>query len=275
VSEESLIEWTGGTLNPTLGCSKVGRECANCYAMSDAHRMAHNPNPAVSALYSGLVEKSAAGRLNWTGVVRTAPERLLTPFGWAKHKLVFLNSLSDLFHDEVPDDFIAMTFAMMKACDWHVFQVLTKRADRLADLAPRLPWPANVWMGVSVGVQEAAGRVDRLRAVPARVRFLSCEPLLEPLDLDLTGIHWVITGGESGRHCRPFDPAWAADIRDRCGAAGVAFFHKQNGGRNKKKAGRLLDGREHDDMPRPDRAPVPDAAERLKRQEEFRAAFGL
>jgi protein gp37 len=243
--------------------------------MAHAHRLAHNPNPAVAATYRGLVETSAAERLNWTGTVRTAPARLLEPFGWARHQLVFVNSLSDLFHEAVPDDFVWTTFRMMELCDWHVFQVLTKRDDRLADLAPRLPWPANVWMGVSVGEQAAARRVDRLRAVPARVRFLSCEPLLEPLALDLTDIHWVITGGESGPHARPFDPAGALALRDQCHATGATFFHKQNGGRNKKATGRLLDGREYDEMPEPTWVPVPPAAERKARRERFRAEFGL
>ena len=142
-----------------------------------------------------------------------------------------------------------MTFRMMELCDWHVFQILTKRADRLAELAPRLKWPANVWMGVSVGVQEFASRVDRLRTVPARVRFLSCEPLLGPVDLDLNGVHWVIAGGESGIVHRPVSLDWVRALRDACVARNVAFFFKQVGGRTPKAGGRLLDGRTWSEYP--------------------------
>lgn len=271
----SLIQWTNSTLNPTVGCTKAGPECRNCYAIRDARRLAGNPNAAVAENYRGTTRRTAAGRLDWTGVVRSIPGRLLQPFAATRHRLVFLNSLSDLFHDEVSDDFIRATFRMMELCDWHVFQILTKRGERLAALAPGLPWPANVWMGVSVGVQSAAGRIDRLRGVPARVRFLSCEPLLEHPTLDLSGVHWVISGGESGPGSRPFDPAHALSLRDQAAAAGAAFFHKQNGGADKKASGRMLDGREYDGMPEPTWAPVPTRSERKARLDRFRAEFGF
>ena len=251
------IEWTDITWNVVSGCDKVSAGCRNCYASPTAHRLAGNPNPKVAAAYAGVTERTGAAAPTWTGLVRCLPARLALPFSLTQPSKIFVNSMSDLFHRDVPLEFLARVFEVMAACPWHVFQILTKRAGRLAALAPELPRPPNVWMGVSVEDEDARWRVDCLRRVPAAVRFLSCEPLLGPLPLDLTGIGWVITGGESGPGARPFDPAWAAAIRDTCRAAGVPLLHKQNGGRNKKKTGRELDGRLHDEFPQYTPPPVP------------------
>jgi protein gp37 len=177
------------------------------------------------------------------------PERLNEPLKWRKPSRVFVNSMSDLFHEEMPLPFLQQVFDVMARCPQHVFQILTKRHDRLVEFAPHLEWPRNVWMGVSVENQKYAYRVDHLRQVPAAVKFLSCEPLLGPLQLNLTGIHWVITGGESGLGHRPIEIDWVRGIRDQCEHAGVAFFHKQWGGSRPTSKGRILDGRIYDDMP--------------------------
>ena len=263
MSGPSSIEWTNATWNPTAGCKRCSSGCANCYAIPFAHRMASNPNRKVSAASAGLTRKRRTG-LDWAGAIRCLPERLANPFKWVKPRLVFVNSMSDLFHDDVPLAFIRSVFGVMGAADWHTYQILTKRAERLEELAASLPWHDNVWMGVSVENQENAWRVDHLRRTGAKVKFLSVEPLLGPVTLDLTGTDWVITGGESGPKARPFDPAWAASVRDQCRAAGAKFFHKQNGGRNKKKFGRLLDGRTHDEMPAIRAKKAPARAERTR-----------
>lgn len=257
MSDTSTIEWTNATWNFLLGCGKLSPGCAGCYAVRDVLRMAGNPNPKVAGPNRGLAYRQANGILNWTGVVRLLPERLAIPFGWSAPKKVFVNSLSDLFHESVPPDFIRRAFAVMRATPWHTYQALTKRTERLAALSPELDWPENLWMGVSVEGQGYAARVDHLRRTGARVKFLSVEPLLGPVTLELTGIDWAITGGESGPRARPFDPAWALAVRDQCRAAGTLFFHKQNGGRNKKRSGRLLDGETYDEMPAVTRAEVP------------------
>jgi protein gp37 len=262
MSAVSSIEWTDRTWNFIIGCDKISPGCAYCYAVKDVIRMAGNPNEKVAAANRRLAYRQKNGLLNWTGKVRLLPERLSLPFEWTAASKVFVNSLSDLFHKDVPLSFIQRAFAVMRATPWHTYQVLTKRAERLAELAPRLEWPGNVWMGVSVESQPYAFRVDHLRQTNARVKFLSVEPLLGPLALDLTGIDWVITGGESGPRARPFDPAWALAVRDQCLAAGTKFFHKQNGGRNKKATGRLLGGRSYDEMPEVAAVPVPTARER-------------
>jgi protein gp37 len=249
MSDVSMIEWTDATLNILVGCDKVSPGCANCYACKEVVRMAGNPNPRVSAANRGLAYKQANGILNWTGVVRQLPDRLAGPFLWPRPKMVFVNSLSDTFHADVPREFIRRALSVMAATPWHTYQLLTKRAERLEELSPDLEWPDNVWMGVSVENQRYAHRVDHLRRSRAKVKFLSVEPLLGPVELDLSGIDWVITGGESGPRARPFDPAWALSVRDHCARTGAAFFHKQNGGRNKRAAGRLLDGRTYDAMP--------------------------
>jgi len=178
------------------------------------------------------------------------PQMLRLPLTWKRPRRVFVNSMSDLFHVDVPESFVASVFDVMREAHWHEFQVLTKRADRLLSLSRQLPWPKNVWMGVSVENVRFVGRIDSLRQTPAAVKFLSLEPLLGPLPgLDLRGINWVIVGGESGPHARPMRPEWVADIRDQCHRAGVAFFFKQWGGVFKKRTGRELDGRTWDEMP--------------------------
>jgi protein gp37 len=178
------------------------------------------------------------------------PQMLELPLHWKKPQTIFVNSMSDMFHKDVPLTYIQRVFSMMRLAHWHRFQVLTKRADRLAALSPEVDWPSNVWMGVSVENASYVDRIDDLRVTGAHVKFLSLEPLLGPLaKLTLRGIDWVIVGGESGPCSRPMDPAWVSDIRDQCGRAGVAFFFKQWGGKNKKKAGRVLDGRTWDEMP--------------------------
>ena len=230
----SQIEWTQATWNPVTGCTKISLGCAHCYAERMANRL------------------RAMGQPNYRNGFRvTVHEHALElPLGWRKAQVIFVNSMSDLFHEDVPVDFILRVFDVMQRSDWHLFQVLTKRSLRLAELAPLLAWPENVWTGVTVESSEYVHRIDDLRAVPAALRFLSLEPLLGPLPgLDLEGIDWVIVGGESGPGARPMAEAWALDIRDQCRQAGVPFFFKQWGGTNKKKAGRLLEGRTWDQMP--------------------------
>lgn len=231
----SDIEWTESTWNPVTGCTKVSPGCKHCYAERMAERL------------------QAMGQPNYRdGFAVTLQLHMLDlPLGWRRPRLVFVNSMSDLFHERVPLAYVQQVFAVMAAASQHRFQILTKRADRLVELAPALPWPPNVWMGVSVETQAYAERIDRLRCVPAAVKFLSLEPLLGPLSaLDLREIGWVIVGGESGPGARPLEQEWVVEIRDQCQAAGVPFFFKQWGGRNKKKTGRVLEGRTWDEMPR-------------------------
>ncbi|WP_051935612.1 DUF5131 family protein [Deinococcus sp. YIM 77859] len=223
------IEWTDKTWNPATGCTKVSPGCKHCYAEEITRR------------FKGTFPQGFRFTLH--------PERLQQPRSWRTPSRIFVNSMSDLFHEQMPLSFLKQIFEVMEACPQHVFQILTKRAERLAEVAPLLPWPDNVWIGVSVETQKYTSRIDFLRQVPAKVRFLSCEPLLGPLELDLTDIHWVITGGESGRGHRPIEEEWVRSIRDQCQASGVAFFHKQWGGATPKKNGRLLDGRVWDEMP--------------------------
>jgi protein gp37 len=218
--------------------------------------MAGNPNKAMQAAYRGLVT-GVPGNLDWNGTVRVLPNRLDEPLHWRKPRRVFVNSLSDLFHKSVPKEYINKVFDVMRKAHWHQFQVLTKRSSRLRTLSAALPWPDNVWMGVSVENNQYAFRIDDLRATGAKVKFLSLEPLLGPLPhLDLTGIDWVIVGGETGPGARQMKAEWTLDIRDQCIAAGVPFFFKQWGVYNadgakvgKKNAGRLLDGRLWEEMP--------------------------
>ena len=230
----SSIEWTESTWNPVTGCTKVSAGCAHCYAERMALRL------------------HAMGQPNYARGFRVAVHEhaLDLPLTWRRPQVVFVNSMSDLFHDAVPEVFIRRVFDVMRRAHWHMFQVLTKRAERLAEVAPRLDWPKNVWMGVSVENAKHVDRIDHLRAVNAAVRFLSLEPLLGPLPgLDLTGIDWVIVGGESGPDARQMREEWAVDLRDQCQAAGVPYFFKQWGGVHKKRAGRLLQGRTWDEMP--------------------------
>jgi protein gp37 len=231
---QSRIEWTESTWNPVTGCTKISPGCAHCYAERMAKRL------------------KAMGQPNYANGFRlTLHEHVLdAPLVWRKPRTVFVNSMSDLFHDDVPLSFIRKTFEVMRRADRHIFQVLTKRSERLAALAGRLPWLSNVWMGVTIENAEYLYRADHLKRVPAAVRFVSLEPLLGPLpDLDLGGIDWVIAGGESGPGARPMRPEWVRGVRGRCVAAGVPFFFKQWGGVRKKRAGRTLDGRTWDGMP--------------------------
>lgn len=230
----SKIEWTEATWNPVTGCTKYSSGCLNCYAARMAKRL------------------KAMGQPNYRNGFKVTchPQMLSLPLKWRKPRMIFVNSMSDMFHADVPFDFIRRVFDVMAQAEQHTFQVLTKRAERLAQLAPKLSWPENVWMGVTVENADHLHRIDALRTIPAHVRFLSLEPLLGPLPkLKLKDIHWVIVGGESGPGARPMDPVWVKDIRDRCLHAGVPFFFKQWGGVRKNKAGRLLDGRTWDDMP--------------------------
>lgn len=244
MSTTSSIEWTETTWNPVRGCTRVSAGCEHCYAESMAHRFSGPGRP-----YEGLTRNRGNGP-RWTGQVRLVEDAVAEPLRWRRPRLVFVNSMSDLFHEGVPLDFIRRVFETMETASHHTFQVLTKRAERLAEVAEELPWPSNVWMGVSVESSDYLPRIDRLRTVPAAVRFLSLEPLLGPLDrLQLRGIHWVIVGGESGPGARPMRKTWVRDIRRQCRTARVPFFFKQWGGVRKGEAGRALDGRTYDEMP--------------------------
>lgn len=243
MADKSSIEWTEATWNPTTGCDRISRGCDHCYALTLAKRLKAMGSPKYQA--DGDPRTSGPG----FGVA-IHPAELTLPLRWREPRIVFVNSMSDLFHAKVPFDFVEQVFEVMAQTPQHTYQVLTKRASRLAKLAPQLTWPSNVWMGVSVEDASEVGRVDYLRTVPAAVRFISAEPLLGPLTpLDLTGIHWLIAGGESGVGARPIDPAWVRDLRDQCLEDTVAFFFKQWGGRTPKAGGRDLDGETWDDMP--------------------------
>lgn len=322
----SKIEWTGKTWNPVVGCDKISAGCKNCYAIRMAYRLMHNPKMA--GKYQGTAMKTAGGELNWTGKINTLPDTLTLPMTWTKPTMVFVNSMSDLFHEAIPFEFISAVFSVMSDINIHTYQVLTKRPARMVEFfkwmqeAFGFPWQpsSNVWLGVSVEDQKAADeRIPLLLQVPAAVRFLSCEPLLGPIDLSkyyfctipgkvtnrypfkglqenektkwINLLNWVIAGGESGPGSRPMHPDWARGLRDQCKAAGVPFFFKQwgewgirekphesesdispcekherwlnaAGGHGfhgeevyrvrkvgKKKAGRLLDGQLHNQMP--------------------------
>lgn len=230
----SGIEWTDATWNPVTGCTQVSPGCDHCYALRFAERFRGVPGHHFEQGFD----------------LRLWEERIELPLKWKRPSRIFVNSMSDLFHARVPESFIRRVFDTMAKADWHNFQILTKRPQRVARLAPHLPWPAHIWMGVSVETNEYAWRADFLRRVPAAVRFISAEPLLGPVDrLNLDGIHWVISGGESGAGFRHCDPEWVRGIRDCCADAGVAYFHKQWGGRTPKAGGRLLDGRTWDQFP--------------------------
>ena len=234
MATNSPIEWTDATWNPVTGCTKISPGCKHCYAERLANRLQH------------MGQKNYANGF----AVTLQPQMLDLPLRWKKPRRIFVNSMSDLFHDDVPLDYIRRVFAVMGAAHWHQYQVLTKRADRLEELSGHLPWPPQIWMGVSVENADYADRIDRLRNTAARVKFLSIEPLLGPLpNLNLQGIDWVIVGGESGPGARPMDSAWVADIRDQCVRTGVAFFFKQWGGVNKKRTGRVFEGRTWDELP--------------------------
>jgi protein gp37 len=241
VGDKSAIEWTDATWNPVTGCTKVSPGCKNCYAERLAARLQAMGNRRYINGFS----------------VTLHPDQLDLPLRWRQPRQIFVNSMSDLFHESVPDEYIRRAFDVMAEAHWHVFQVLTKRARRLAELAAWLPWPSNVWQGVSVENARYASRVADLVKVPAAVRFLSVEPLLGPIShLPLDGIDWVIVGGESGPGHRPVQPEWVRAIRDQCKEARVAFFFKQWGGPTPKAGGRLLDGQEWSAMPSARRSPL-------------------
>jgi protein gp37 len=239
MSDRSAIEWTDATWNPVRGCTKISPGCAHCYAETFAERF-----------------RGVSGHPYEQGFdLKLIPEKLSEPLKWRSPKSVFVNSMSDLFHDDVPDRYVEQVARVMETANWHTYQVLTKRAERMRDsLNGFLSFAASlthVWWGVSVEDRKhGLPRIDLLRAAPAQVRFLSIEPLLEDLgELNLDGIHWVIVGGESGHGARPMDKDWVLRIREQCESKGVPFFFKQWGGVHKSKTGRLLDGRTHDDMP--------------------------
>jgi protein gp37 len=234
MAQNSAIEWTETTWNPLTGCTKISPGCKHCYAERMSLRL------------------QAMGQANYANGFRLTLQAhmLEVPLRWRKPRLVFVNSMSDLFHKDTPEEFIFRVFDVMRRAPWHVFQVLTKRSDRLRKLSPKIDWPDNLWMGVSVERADYTFRIDDLRASGAKIRFLSLEPLLGPLDgLDLDGIHWVIVGGESGPGARPLRETWVVGIRDQCLAAEVPFFFKQWGGVFKSRNGRTLDGRTWDEMP--------------------------
>ena len=230
----SSIEWTDSTWNPLTGCTKISLGCTNCYAERMALRL------------------QAIGQPNYANGFRiTLHGNLIElPLGWKKPQTIFVNSMSDLFHEEVTDEFIFRIFDTMRRAKWHRFQILTKRSKRLLDLSPHLQWMPHIWVGVSVESQNYTFRIDHLRKTEARIKFLSLEPLLGPIpDLNLEGIDWVIVGGESGPRARAMQAGWVIDIRNQCQKSKVPFFFKQWGGTNKKKAGRLLEGRTWDEIP--------------------------
>lgn len=234
MAANSGIEWTEATWNPVTGCDKVSPGCAHCYAARMAKRL------------------HAMGQQNYANGFKVTlhPAMVELPLKWRQARRIFVNSMSDLFHDAIPFPFLETVFGVMRRADWHQFQVLTKRSDRLLEVAPLLDWAPHIWMGVSVENCRFLHRIDNLRATGAHVKFLSLEPLLGPLpSLDLRGIDWVIVGGESGPHARPMDPAWVLDIRDQCLDAGIAFFFKQWGGVFKSRTGRELEGRTWNEMP--------------------------
>lgn len=240
MADKSTIEWTEATWNPVTGCDKVSPGCAHCYAETFAER------------FRGVLGHPYEQGFD----LKLWPERLDLPIKWTRPRVIFVNSMSDLFHRDVPDEFIFAVFNTMVIASHHTFQVLTKRPERVVELSSQLPWRDNIWMGTSVENQRFVERIDALRHTGAKVKFLSCEPLLGPLALELEGIDWVIVGGESGPRARPMRADWARDIRGQCARASVRFFFKQWGAHNeegirvgKTKAGRLLDGRTWDDLP--------------------------
>ena len=235
MATNSSIEWTEMTWNPVTGCTKISQGCKHCYAERMATRL--------HAMGSDRYRNGFRLTLH--------PDLVDLPKKWKKPRVVFVNSMSDLFHDDVPSEFIRNIFDTMRGCPQHTFQILTKRSERLRELGPSLPWPSNVWMGVSVKNSGVRSRITDLVSVPAQVRFLSCEPLIGPLeDLELDGIHWMIVGGESGPGARAMNPERVESLHRQCGSASVAFFFKQWGGVRKDMTGRLLHGRTYDEMPK-------------------------
>lgn len=235
MSAKSSIEWTDSTWNPVTGCTKISPGCKHCYAETFAERWRGIPGHHYEQGFD----------------LRMWSNRLELPLKWRKPRSIFVNSMSDLFHEKVPLAFIQQVFRTMGRASWHTFQILTKRSERLAEVASELSWAPNVWMGVSIETAKYLWRADHLRVVPSAVRFLSLEPLLGPLGaMELSGIHWVIVGGESGPGARPMNADWVRDIRNQCVREGVPLFFKQWGGVQKKKNGRVLDGQTWDEIPK-------------------------
>ncbi|HJX27818.1 MAG TPA: phage Gp37/Gp68 family protein [Thermoanaerobaculia bacterium] len=239
MSDKSLIEWTDATWNPVRGCTKITAGCAHCYAETFAERFRGVPGHPYEQGFD----------------LRLIPEKLTQPLLWKRPRMIFVNSMSDLFHADVPDDYIVKVARVMQLASWHTYQVLTKRSERMRDLLQTklrsMADEPHIWWGVSVeNRKQGLPRIDHIRAAPAHTRFLSIEPLLESLgEVDLTGIHWAIVGGESGHGARPLEESWVLEIRDQCQRAGVPFFFKQWGGRQKAKAGREIGGRTYDERP--------------------------
>jgi protein gp37 len=234
MADHSGIEWTEATWNPMTGCTKISPGCKNCYAERMAHRLRAMGNPSYA-----------------NGFNLTLHEHLLEmPLRWRKPRMIFVNSMSDLFHQGVPLEFIERVFDVMRRASWHTYQVLTKRSARLCELTESIDWPTNVWMGVSVENSDCTFRVDDLRQTGSHIKFLSLEPLLGAIpNMNLEDIDWVIVGGESGPHARPMQKEWALDIKAQCQAADILFFFKQWGGVHRKRNGRILQGRTWDQMP--------------------------
>ncbi len=231
---KSTIEWTEATWNPVTGCTKISPGCINCYAVRMAKRL------------KGMGQKNYVNGFK----VSLHDHMLNKPLTWKKPQRIFVNSMSDLFHQDVPMEFIQRVFEIMNKADWHQYQILTKRSSRLAELSSDLPWSSHIWMGVTVENADCVHRIENLRKTGAHLKFLSLEPLLSPLEhLPLDGIDWVIVGGESGPGARPMEREWVLDVRNQCHEAHVPFFFKQWGGVHKKKAGRVLDGRTYDEIP--------------------------
>lgn len=242
---ETSIEWTDATWNPVAGCTILTAGCTNCYAM----RMAARLEAMGVEKYAGLTRKTG-GRAKWTGKIYLDRKALSIPHSWSKPRQVFVNSMSDLFHSDVPPEFIADVWQVMADTPRHTYQILTKRPDRMLEIVPGLPKLPNVWLGTSVEDSRVLYRVDELRSVPATVRFISFEPLIGSVaGASLKGIHWAIVGGESGPKARHMEPVWVDEIERMCRRYGTAFFFKQWGGKNKKAAGRMLHGRTYDEMP--------------------------
>lgn len=265
MAEHSSIEWTDATWNPVRGCTKVSPGCKHCYAETFAERWRGTPGHPYEQGFD----------------LRLVPDKMLDPLLWSSPRYVFVNSMSDLFHDSVPVYYIGLVFDVMRTADWHVYQLLTKRATRMRDTVARigadLSTRDHVWLGVSVEDRNhGVPRIDVLRATPAAKRFLSIEPLLEDLGtLNLADIDWVIAGGESGPGARPMNREWVASIRDQCRSAGVPFFFKQWGGTRKSRTGRLLDGRTHDEFPSVRRAGLPTPMERRDLTSRLRSQFAV
>ncbi len=240
----SKIEWTESTWNPVRGCTRVSEGCRFCYAERIAARFSGK-----GMAYEGFAENTTTGP-QWTREVRPVRALLNEPLKWKKPRHIFVNSMSDLFHEKVKFDFIQEVFSVMEKANWHKFQILTKRSSRLLKYNQQLPWPPNVWMGVSVEDDRVIDRIDDLRQTKAKIKFLSLEPLIGPLsDLNLDGIDWVIVGGESGPGSREMKREWVIDIKDQCERKGINFFFKQWGGVRKSKNGRELDGVTYNEMP--------------------------